>query len=75
MGRLRAAARGLGLPDEEIPSGAGHDAAVFANEGIPSAMIFVRNEHGSHNPQESMQIEDFAAGVAIMRIALEEAAA
>jgi len=40
----------LGLPDEEIPSGAGHDAAVFANEGIPSAMIFVRNENGSHNP-------------------------
>ena len=75
VGRLRAAARGLGLPDEEIPSGAGHDAAVFANEGIPSAMIFVRNEHGSHNPQESMQIEDFAAGVAIMRIALTEAAA
>jgi len=73
--RLRAAARGLGLPDEEIPSGAGHDAAVFANEGVPSAMIFVRNEHGSHNPQESMQIEDFVAGVAILRSALTEAAA
>jgi N-carbamoyl-L-amino-acid hydrolase len=55
VGRLKAAARALGLPDEEIPSGAGHDAAVFANEGIPSAMIFVRNEHGSHNPDESMK--------------------
>jgi beta-ureidopropionase / N-carbamoyl-L-amino-acid hydrolase len=73
--RLRATARRLGLPDEEIPSGAGHDAAVFANEGIPSAMIFVRNEHGSHNPQEAMAISDFAAGVAIMREALKEAAA
>jgi N-carbamoyl-L-amino-acid hydrolase len=73
--RLKSAARRLGLPDEEIPSGAGHDAAVFANEGIPSAMIFVRNEHGSHNPQEAMDIGDFAAGVAIMREALKEAAA
>ena len=51
LGRAaQAAAAALGLPDEEIPSGAGHDAAVFANAGIPSAMIFVRNEHGSHNP-------------------------
>ena len=74
VSRLRAAARALGLPDEEIPSGAGHDAAVFANAGIPSAMVFVRNEHGSHNPNESMDIEDFAAGVAVMRAALKEAA-
>jgi N-carbamoyl-L-amino-acid hydrolase len=75
VGRLRAAARALGLPDEEMPSGAGHDAAVFANEGIPSAMIFVRNEHGSHNPDESMTLDDFAAGVAVMSTALREAAA
>ena len=73
--RLKAVARGLGLPDEEIPSGAGHDAAIFANQGIPSAMIFVRNEHGSHNPDEAMAMDDFAAGVAIMRNALKEAAA
>jgi N-carbamoyl-L-amino-acid hydrolase len=72
---LRAVARGLGLPDEEIPSGAGHDAAIFANEGIPSVMIFVRTEHGSHNPDEAMTMDDFAAGVAIMRNALKEAAA
>jgi N-carbamoyl-L-amino-acid hydrolase len=75
VARLRAAARNLGLPDEEIPSGAGHDAAVFANEGIPSAMIFVRNENGSHNPDEAMTIDDFASGVAVMQAALKEAAA
>jgi beta-ureidopropionase / N-carbamoyl-L-amino-acid hydrolase len=75
VGRLRAAARGLGLPDEEIPSGAGHDAAVFANEGIPTAMIFVRNENGSHNPAEAMEIADFLAGVAVMRQTLKDAAA
>jgi N-carbamoyl-L-amino-acid hydrolase len=46
----------------EMPSGAGHDAAVFAEVGIPAAMIFVRNDHGSHNPQETMALEDFAVG-------------
>ncbi|SDN55110.1 Zn-dependent hydrolase [Afipia sp. GAS231] len=71
--RLRTAARELGLPDETIPSGAGHDAAVFANAGIPSAMIFVRNENGSHNPFEAMKIDDFMKGVAVMRKVLAEA--
>jgi N-carbamoyl-L-amino-acid hydrolase len=72
--RLRAAARSLGLPDEPMPSGAGHDAAVFAAAGIPSAMIFVRNAHGSHNPAEAMEMDDFIAGLAVMRAALAEAA-
>jgi beta-ureidopropionase / N-carbamoyl-L-amino-acid hydrolase len=71
--RLRHAAQALGLPDEEIPSGAGHDAAVFANAGVPSAMVFVRNEHGSHNPGEAMNLDDFVAGIAVMRAAIEEA--
>ena len=44
----------------------GHDAAVFANGGTPSAMIFVRNSHGSHNPDEAMAIEDFMCGVELM---------
>lgn len=74
VARLKAAARGLGLPEEELPSGAGHDAAVFANAGIPSAMIFVRNAHGSHNPAEAMEIDDFLAGVAVMRNAIRDAA-
>ena len=73
IARLKAAARDLGLPDEEVPSGAGHDAAVFANAGIPSAMIFVRNEHGSHNPREAMAMADFLAGIAVMREAVREA--
>lgn len=75
VSRLGAIARRLGLADEEIPSGAGHDAAIFANVGIPSAMIFVRNEHGSHNPDEAMAMDDFAAAVTLMREALKEATA
>jgi N-carbamoyl-L-amino-acid hydrolase len=49
-----------------IPSGAGHDAAMFANAGIPAAMIFVRNQHGSHNPEEDMRIEDLMAGTTVL---------
>jgi N-carbamoyl-L-amino-acid hydrolase len=74
IGRLRAAARTLGLPDEPMPSGAGHDAAVFANQGVRSGMIFVRNQNGSHNPAEAMEIDDFVAGVAVMSAALQDAA-
>jgi N-carbamoyl-L-amino-acid hydrolase len=43
----------------EMASGAGHDAAVFAKMGIPTGMIFVRNENGSHNPHEAMSLDDF----------------
>lgn len=43
----------------EMPSGAGHDAAIFAKMGVPTGMIFVRNEHGSHNPDEAMTLDDF----------------
>jgi N-carbamoyl-L-amino-acid hydrolase len=58
--RLRAALKRVFDQPFDLPSGAGHDAAVFAGIGIPSAMIFVRNDHGSHNPQESMDMPDFA---------------
>ncbi|MBK18888.1 MAG: Zn-dependent hydrolase [Rhodospirillaceae bacterium] len=58
------------LEAEPIPSGAGHDAAVFANAGIPSAMIFIRNENGSHNPNESMEIDDFMYGIDVLYTSL-----
>jgi N-carbamoyl-L-amino-acid hydrolase len=60
--RLRGSLMGLLERPLEMPSGAGHDAAVFAKVGIPSAMILVRNDHGSHNPDEAMALEDFAVG-------------
>jgi N-carbamoyl-L-amino-acid hydrolase len=70
--RLRA--RLLTLLDEpfEMPSGGGHDAAVFAKLGIPTGMIFVRNEHDSHNPEEAMALEDFAVATqALTRLLLD----
>ena len=61
-GRLRSRLMSLLERPFEMASGAGHDAAVFAKVGIPSAMVFVRNESGSHNPDETMSLEDFAVG-------------
>lgn len=68
--RLRRISEDLGLPTETVPSGAGHDAGIFATAGIPSAMIFVRNEHGSHNPHEAMDIDDFLKGTELLFHAL-----
>jgi beta-ureidopropionase / N-carbamoyl-L-amino-acid hydrolase len=70
--RLRT--RLMSLLDQpfEMPSGAGHDAAVFAKMGIPTAMIFVRNAQGSHNPDETMAMEDFeVASQALVRLLLD----
>ena len=58
---LAAAAQALGLHAHPLPSGAGHDAATFANQGVPTAMLFVRNAHGSHNPEEAMAMADFGS--------------
>jgi N-carbamoyl-L-amino-acid hydrolase len=63
---LMRAAQAVGLPAELIASGAGHDAAIFANSGIPAGMIFVRNQNGSHNPHEAMDLDDFMDGANIM---------
>jgi N-carbamoyl-L-amino-acid hydrolase len=69
---LRRAATDAGVPFTSMASGAGHDCATFAGLGIPSAMLFLRNEHGSHNPHEAMAIPDFAAGLAVLTGALRE---
>jgi beta-ureidopropionase / N-carbamoyl-L-amino-acid hydrolase len=70
--RLRSRLLSLLEQPFEMASGAGHDAAVFSKVGIPSAMIFVRNENGSHNADEAMSLEDFAAGArALLALLLE----
>ena len=37
-----------------MASGAGHDFAVFAGQGVPAAMLFVRHREGSHKRDEAM---------------------
>lgn len=64
--RFDKAAAALSIPHSQMPSGAGHDAAVFASAGIPTAMIFVRNQNGSHNPDEAMRMEDFELAMRVI---------
>lgn len=70
--RLERLAGEIGIPALVMASGAGHDSAVFGNLGIPTAMIFVRNEHGSHNPDEAMEPGDFALGLRLLTALVEE---
>ncbi|WP_424811525.1 Zn-dependent hydrolase [Roseococcus sp. YIM B11640] len=63
---LRQSAEALGISYKVMPSGGGHDAAAFAQAGIPSCMVFVRNQNGSHTPLEQMRIEDFAEASAVI---------
>ncbi len=63
---LARAAEASGVRHAEIASGGGHDAAAFAAAGIPAAMLFVRNQNGSHNPHEAMRMEDFSSACAVV---------
>jgi N-carbamoyl-L-amino-acid hydrolase len=63
---LKEAALQLQLRTHDMPSGAGHDAAVFANQGVATAMLFVRNVNGSHNPDEAMDMNDFAGAARVL---------
>jgi N-carbamoyl-L-amino-acid hydrolase len=65
QGLLRAA-EALGIAHRVMPSGGGHDAAAFAQAGVPAGMVFVRNQNGSHNPHEAMRMQDFAAGCSVV---------
>lgn len=66
LSALADAARRTGVPVRRMASGAGHDAQNFGVAGIPFAMIFVANDHGSHNPREAMTLNDFEAGAALL---------
>jgi N-carbamoyl-L-amino-acid hydrolase len=58
--RLSAALGGAPL----LPTGAGHDAGILAEAGVPAAMLFVRNPTGvSHSPAEHADRADCLAGV------------
>ncbi|CAM3530691.1 N-carbamoyl-L-amino acid hydrolase [Bordetella sputigena] len=71
---LHKAAAATGASIRDMPSGAGHDSATFANQGVPTAMLFVRNANGSHNPDEAMDMADFAAAARVLGLVLAERA-
>lgn len=50
-----------------MATGAGHDAGVLAQAGVPAAMVFVRNPTGvSHSPAEFAADQDCLAGAAAL---------
>jgi N-carbamoyl-L-amino-acid hydrolase len=63
---LERTAADLGIPAATFGSPASHDAAAFASAGVPTAMMFVRNANGSHNPDEHMEIDDFLDACAVL---------
>jgi beta-ureidopropionase / N-carbamoyl-L-amino-acid hydrolase len=68
IGAFRAELEERGLPTLELPSGAGHDAAILAGAGVPTAMLFVRSLNGgiSHSPQEESSPEDVELAVDVL---------
>ncbi len=66
IAELSALATAQGIAHEVMPCGAGHDAAVFARAGVPTAMLFIRNANGSHNPDEAMDMADFGDAARIL---------
>ena len=71
--RDRLAAR---LDAPVLATGAGHDAGILANAGVPTAMLFVRNPTGvSHSPAEFAEPADCASGVEALAAVLEDLAA
>ena len=70
IGRLDTLCGEEGVTSMRMPSGAGHDAAVFSHAGVPTAMLFIRNRFGSHNPAEHMDLADFVTAIQVLIRAL-----
>lgn len=69
---ITAGAALLGDNPRRMLSGGGHDAAAFAAAGWDSVMVFLRNDNGSHCPDEAMQESDLARAVTAVYAALME---
>jgi len=60
---IEQAIREAGCEPHHVVSGAGHDAMILAQK-VPAAMIFLRTPGGiSHDPAESVAIEDVAKAI------------
>ena len=72
---LETAVVGQGIAVRHLSSGAGHDAMAMARL-CPSAMIFVRCKGGiSHNPAESITVDDADVAVRVLVDAIKAFAA
>jgi len=63
---LKKAVEAVGVPPRLLPSGAGHDTMAMGKL-CPAGMLFVRCKGGvSHNPLESITLDDCALGLAAL---------
>src|SRR5690606_25274045 len=59
---IQAAANALGVSNEYMPSGAGHDAAALGKY-LPTAMMFIPSIGGrSHTPEENSHEAEIVRG-------------
>ncbi|MBP0466018.1 Zn-dependent hydrolase [Roseomonas sp. PWR1] len=66
VGRVRDAAKRLGIPHMDMPTGIGHDA-VYVARRVPATMIFCPCHGGiSHNEAESITPEWAEAGLRVL---------
>ncbi|MBC57847.1 MAG: Zn-dependent hydrolase [Confluentimicrobium sp.] len=66
VGKVAQAAAARQLSVKRMPSGAGHDAQMFAPD-CPTAMIFIPSEKGlSHNVKEHSDKRDIVAGAQVL---------
>jgi allantoate deiminase len=74
-GQIESAIQKAGCEPHRMASGAGHDAMILA-EKIPAAMIFLRTPGGiSHDPAESVHLDDVAKALECGRHLLTQLAA
>jgi allantoate deiminase len=63
VNEIEQAIRQTGCQPHRMVSGAGHDAMILAGR-VPSAMVLLRSPGGiSHDPAESVEIEDIARAI------------
>jgi len=68
---LEQAVQHSGVSPHRMFSGAGHDTMILARR-VPAAMLFLRSPGGiSHQPEESVRVDDVAAAIAAGRSVLE----
>lgn len=63
---LEEAASRCGIAPLRLNSPGSHDANNFAASGVPTGMLLVRNQNGSHNPFEAMDTPDLMAAVGVL---------
>jgi allantoate deiminase len=69
--QLAQAVTQCGYPLRFLTSGAGHDGVIIS-QLAPIAMLFVRCKGGvSHNPAESVETEDVAVAIEVLRVFVE----